>query len=85
MYIQIVTQQPFYGVAHTRDYRKSQCMIIGDGSYNTTLKISLLAQPDDELYCGIQRFKVNIFFLIKIDEIVIICLSFQIRVNVQLD
>nr|XP_027196716.1 uncharacterized protein LOC113791176 isoform X3 [Dermatophagoides pteronyssinus] len=66
MYIQIVTQQPFYGVAHTRDYRKSQCMIIGDGSYNTTLKISLLAQPDDELYCGIQRFKVNIFFLIKL-------------------
>ncbi|KAH7636420.1 zona pellucida-like domain containing protein 1 [Dermatophagoides farinae] len=57
MYIQIVSQQPFYGVAHTRDYRKSPCMVIGDGSFNTTLKISLLAQTDDELYCGVQRFK----------------------------
>ena len=57
MYITIVTQQPFYGVAHTRDLRKPPCLINGTGLTNTTLKISLLAQPSDELFCGVQRFK----------------------------
>ncbi|KPL97516.1 Zona pellucida-like domain containing protein 1, partial [Sarcoptes scabiei] len=57
MYITITTQQPFFGIAHTKDFRKAPCMVMGDGSYNSTLKISLLAQPEDELYCGVQRFK----------------------------
>src|SRR5699024_238496 len=48
---------PFWGVAHSRDHRKAPCMVNGTGSTNTTLKISLLAQPGDELYCGVQRFK----------------------------
>lgn len=59
MYITITSQQPFYGIAHTRDFRKSPCMVMGNGTYNVTLKVSLLAQPNDELYCGVQRFKVE--------------------------
>lgn len=57
MYVTIVTQKPFFGVAHSRDFRKSPCLVNGTGSTNTTLKISLLAQPGDEIYCGVQRFK----------------------------
>lgn len=57
MTVTIVTQQPFYGVAHAREMRKGPCVVAGDGGYNTTLKFSLLAQPDDELYCGVQRYK----------------------------
>lgn len=57
MAVTIITQQPFYGVAHTRDQRKGACLVNGTGSTNTTLKISLLAQPGDEIFCGVQRFK----------------------------
>lgn len=57
MHVTIITQQPFWGVAHSRDHRKAPCLINGTGSTNTTLKISLLAQSGDELYCGVQRFK----------------------------
>lgn len=57
MTITVVTQQPFHGIVHSRDIRKGPCLINGTGGTNTTLKISLLAQPGDELYCGVQRYK----------------------------
>jgi hypothetical protein len=58
MYINVVTLQPFYGVVHTRDHRRSPCLVDGNGSFNTTLKISLLADENDEIYCGIHKYKV---------------------------
>lgn len=58
MYVSVSTTQPFYGVIHTRDHPKAPCIVQGNGSLNTTLRISLLATPSDELYCGIVKLKV---------------------------
>ncbi|CAG2117404.1 unnamed protein product, partial [Medioppia subpectinata] len=55
MYINVVTLQPFYGVVHTHGYRKGPCLIDGNGGFNTTLKVSLLADENDEIYCGINK------------------------------
>lgn len=58
MYINVATNEPFYGVVHTKDYRKSPCIVNGNGSVNTTLKVSLLATEQDEIYCGVHKYRV---------------------------
>ncbi|XP_054152876.1 uncharacterized protein LOC128951654 [Oppia nitens] len=57
MYINVVTQQPFWGVVHTHEHRQHPCLVDGQGSLNTTLKVSLLANENDEIYCGVQKYK----------------------------
>ncbi|XP_054154993.1 uncharacterized protein LOC128953531 [Oppia nitens] len=56
MYIYVVTLQPFNGVVHTRGHRKHPCLVQGSGGFNTTIKVSLLANEGDELYCGYNKF-----------------------------
>ena len=58
MYIYVVTLQPFNGVVHTRSHRKPPCLTYGNGGFNTTLKVSLLANERDELFCGIHKYNV---------------------------
>lgn len=59
MIINVVTKEPFYGVIHTRDYRRrNSCLVYGSGSFNTTLRISAVASEDDEKYCGVHQHKV---------------------------
>jgi hypothetical protein len=64
MNIAVVTSQPFNGLIHTRDFRKSPCLAYGNGTINTTLSINLLAKPDDESYCGVHKLKVTFFELL---------------------
>ncbi len=60
MYISVVTLQPFYGVVHTRDHRRQPCLQYGNGGFNTSLKVSLLADENDEIYCGVDKVKVRL-------------------------
>lgn len=53
MTIAVSTLQPFHGVVHSRDYRKEPCLAYGNGFRNTTLKINLLANTEDDNFCGI--------------------------------
>ncbi|CAG2160273.1 unnamed protein product [Oppiella nova] len=57
MNIAVITKEPFNGVIHTRDFRKSPCLQSGDGGLNTTLTINLLAKPDENNFCGVHRLK----------------------------
>ena len=61
MYITVITLQPFNGVIHTRGHRKSPCLVYGNGGFNITLKVSLLASEQDELFCGIHKYNVSQF------------------------
>lgn len=54
MTIMVITEFPFHGIVHIEDFRRFPCISHGTGSTNTTLKISLLADPKDRNYCGIQ-------------------------------
>lgn len=64
MNIEVVTSQPFNGLIHTRDFRKSPCLAYGNGNLNTTLNLSLIAKPKEENFCGIHKLKVNWFKLL---------------------
>ncbi len=48
------------GVVHAKYYRKSECMVNGVGSKNTSFVIDLLAEPGQPNYCGINYNNVSI-------------------------
>ena len=59
MTIRVNLNQSFVGVVHVREYRKSPCMVPGNGSNHATLGINLLASPDAPDYCGVHVNNVS--------------------------
>ncbi|XP_068241742.1 uncharacterized protein [Palaemon carinicauda] len=56
-YMQInvyVNNLDYRGAVHARDFRKSQCMAVGDGSGHVTLSLPLITEKDDPDYCGVR-------------------------------
>lgn len=53
MAVKIHFNQPFYGIAHARDYRASGCMAQGNGSEWLSFDINLLAPNGAPDYCGV--------------------------------
>lgn len=52
--VSVITDNRFDGVVHVKDYRRNSCASYGNNQYNTTLKINLLATPNDPSYCGVK-------------------------------
>lgn len=62
MTINVITKNPFNGLIHTRDFRNnSLCSVTGNGSRNTTLRISAVAVRGEESYCGVAGNQVSTF------------------------
>ncbi|XP_063590911.1 uncharacterized protein LOC134767966 [Penaeus indicus] len=56
-YMQItvyVKNLEYRGAVHARDFRRPECMAIGDGSSSVTLQLPLITDKDDPSYCGVR-------------------------------
>ncbi|XP_037795556.1 uncharacterized protein LOC119590885 [Penaeus monodon] len=56
-YMQInvyVNNLEYRGAVHARDFRRPECMAIGDGSGSVTLRLPLITDKDDPSYCGVR-------------------------------
>ena len=60
MHISVATEQPFNGLVHVRNFRRSPCQTYGNGTLITSLTIDLLAQTNRPNFCGVHRVKVII-------------------------
>ncbi|XP_050720842.1 uncharacterized protein LOC127000827 [Eriocheir sinensis] len=49
----------YRGAVHSRDYRKEECMVVGDGTDHVTLRLPLITDPDDDSYCGVRVNKTS--------------------------
>ncbi|XP_040571387.1 uncharacterized protein [Lepeophtheirus salmonis] len=53
MTVKVQTLHNFEGVVHSRDYRKPKCSGYGEKTKVTLLRINMLAEENDDDYCGI--------------------------------
>lgn len=53
MSIKINFNQPFYGVAHAREYRTPSCMALGNGTESLNFDINLIAPQGSPDHCGV--------------------------------
>ncbi|XP_063361383.1 uncharacterized protein LOC134665999 isoform X1 [Cydia fagiglandana] len=53
MSVKINFNQPFYGVAHAREFRTPACMAQGNGSESMSFDVSLMAAQGSPDYCGV--------------------------------
>nr|XP_053652009.1 uncharacterized protein LOC128702021 [Cherax quadricarinatus] len=54
-----VKNHEYRGAVHSRDFRKPECMVIGDGSNHVTLRLPLITDKDDPSYCGVRVNKTS--------------------------
>lgn len=59
MNIKVNFNGPYSGAIHARDYRKPECMQMGDGSNSVALSINLLAKQGQSDYCGVLAHNVS--------------------------
>lgn len=59
MNIKVSFNNPYSGAIHARDYRKRECMQLGNGSNSIGLSINLLAKQDQSDYCGVLTHNVS--------------------------
>lgn len=59
MNIKVNFNNPYSGAIHARDYRKRECMQMGDGSNSIALSINLLAKQGQSDYCGVLAHNVS--------------------------
>ncbi|XP_076059884.1 uncharacterized protein LOC143036420 isoform X2 [Oratosquilla oratoria] len=55
----LVNNLAYTGMVHARDTRKPQCMAVGNGSGNVTLRLPLITEEDDPDYCGVRINKTS--------------------------
>lgn len=53
MNIRVKFASSYYGAVHVRDFRKSDCMKIGNGEENINLNVNIFAKEADTDYCGV--------------------------------
>ncbi|XP_073951492.1 uncharacterized protein isoform X1 [Choristoneura fumiferana] len=53
MSVKIHFNQPFYGVAHAREFRTPACMAQGNGSESLSFDVSLMAAQGSPDFCGV--------------------------------
>lgn len=49
-----VKNHKYEGAVHSRDFRKRECMVVGDGTGEVTLRLPLITEQDDPNYCGVR-------------------------------
>ncbi|XP_045605157.1 uncharacterized protein [Procambarus clarkii] len=54
-----VKNHEYRGAVHSRDFRKPECMAIGDGSNHVTLRLPLITDKNDPSYCGVRVNKTS--------------------------
>ena len=63
MTIKVENMHKFVGVVQSRDYRKPTCSGYGENAKVTFLRVNMLAEPEDEDYCGVFLHEVKSFLL----------------------
>lgn len=59
MTIKVETLDKFVGVVQSRDYRKPTCSGYGENAKVTFLRVNMLAEPEDQDYCGVFLHEVK--------------------------
>lgn len=59
MNIKVAFNGSYTGTVHARDYRNSNCMVVGDGSSSVSLSLNMLAKQGQTDFCGILVSNVN--------------------------
>lgn len=59
MNIKVAFNGSYTGTVHARDFRNSNCMVVGDGSSSVSLSLNMLAKQGQSDYCGILVSNVN--------------------------
>ncbi|GAB6027559.1 hypothetical protein CHUAL_001803 [Chamberlinius hualienensis] len=54
MKVNVLFDQPFYGVVHTKDHRSDACQVFGNGGRNVTLALNVMAERNAINDCGVQ-------------------------------
>ncbi len=59
MTIKVETLDNFSGVVQSRDHRKPQCSGYGENSRVTFLRVNMMAEEEEEDFCGVFLHKVR--------------------------
>lgn len=59
MNIKVAFNGTYTGTVHARDFRNSNCMVVGDGSSSVSLSLNMLAKQGQTDFCGILVSNVN--------------------------
>lgn len=59
MNIKVAFNGSYTGTVHARDFRNSNCMVVGDGTSSVSLSLNMLAKQGQTDYCGILVSNVN--------------------------
>ncbi|KAJ6640212.1 hypothetical protein Bhyg_12962 [Pseudolycoriella hygida] len=59
MNIKVAFNGSYTGTVHAREFRNSNCMVVGDGSSSVSLSLNMLAKQGQSDFCGILVTNVN--------------------------